>query len=200
MNGENKNIASLTLASASPRRRELLDQIRVNYHVHAVNIDETPVKGESAGHYVERLAQEKALAAYKIYPFRPSLGSDTAVIYQNNILGKPKNEQHALEMLRLLSGRTHRVMTAVAICDGDIARCVVKVSEVEFSVMTDQQINAYWHTAEPIDKAGGYAVQGIAAQFIKNINGSYSGVMGLPLYETCELLKLVGINTLMSDH
>ncbi len=200
MNGEDKNKVSITLASASPRRRELLDQIQVNYYVHAVNIDETPVKGESPLHYVERLAQAKAHAAYKDYPFRPSLGSDTAVVYQNKILGKPENEQHALEMLRLLSGQTHRVMTAVAICAGDFVRCVTKVSEVEFSVISDQQINAYWQTTEPIDKAGGYAIQGIAAQFIKNINGSYSGVMGLPLYETCGLLKLAGIDNFIANH
>lgn len=186
----------ITLASASPRRRELLDQIQVSYTVLPVYIDESLIAGETAEQFVKRLALEKARMGYKKYPGRPALGSDTIVIYENQILGKPKNRQNAFDMLKMLSGNTHRVMSAVAICNGEKEHCKVNLSEVEFAQLSDLQIEAYWETGEPVDKAGGYGVQGIAAQFIKNIRGSYSGIMGLPLYETTQLLELVGIKTL----
>jgi len=187
---------SITLASASPRRRELLDQIQVSYTVFPVDIDESHIAGETAEQFVTRLALEKARLGYKKYPNRPALGSDTIVIYEQQILGKPENRQNAFEMLKMLSGKTHRVMSAVAICDAEKERCKVNISEVEFVQLNDRQIEAYWETGEPVDKAGGYGIQGIAAQFIKNIKGSYSSIMGLPLYETTQLLELVGIKTL----
>lgn len=186
----------ITLASASPRRRELLDQIQVSYDVLAVNIDESHITGETAEQFVKRLAQQKAQAGYKQSPGKPALGSDTIVIFEQQILGKPKNKQQAIEMLQMLSAKTHQVMTAVAICSADIKHCKLNCSEVEFTQLSLPQIEAYWLTGEPADKAGAYGIQGIAAQFIKNINGSYSGVMGLPIYETTQLLKLVGIETL----
>lgn len=186
----------ITLASASPRRRELLDQIFVTYNALPVNIDESHIAGESAEQFVIRLAQEKAQAGYKQAPQRAALGSDTIVVCENKILGKPENKAQGLSMLKSLSGRTHQVMTAVAICDAETLHCKVSRSDVEFTELSSQQIEAYWETGEPVDKAGGYGVQGIAAQFIKNIKGSYSGIMGLPLYETTELLKLVGIRVL----
>jgi nucleoside triphosphate pyrophosphatase len=186
----------ITLASASPRRRELLDQIQVSYNVLPVNIDESHHAGESAEQFVTRLALEKARAGYKLSPQLPSLGSDTIVIFKQQILGKPENRQQGLEMLSLLAGKVHQVMTAVAVCYGDTVHCRVSQSEVEFTQLNWQQIEAYWETGEATDKAGGYGIQGIAGQFIKKITGSYSGIMGLPLFETTELLKLAGIKVL----
>jgi septum formation protein len=185
----------ITLASASPRRRELLDQIQVSYNILPVNIDESHNGNESAEQFVQRLALEKARAGYALAPALPALGSDTIVVYAEQILGKPENREHGTGMLRMLAGKSHRVITAVAICYGEIEHCELSTSEVEFTCMDEQQIEAYWETGEPVDKAGGYAIQGIAAQFIKNIKGSYSGVMGLPLYETAQLLELIGIKT-----
>jgi len=185
----------ITLASASPRRRELLDQIQVSYNVLPVNIDESCDRGESAEPFVRRLALEKARAGFSMVPALPVLGSDTIVVLEGQILGKPENREHGTGMLEMLAGKTHRVITAVAICYGEIEHCELSTSEVEFICMDEQQIETYWETGEPVDKAGGYAIQGIAAQFIKNIKGSYSGVMGLPLYETAQLLGRVGIKT-----
>jgi septum formation protein len=119
------------------------------------------------------------------------------VICEQQILGKPVDQQMALAMLNLLSANTHQVMTAVAVCNGETEHCVLSVSNVEFERLSEQQIHAYWQTGEPADKAGAYGVQGIAAQFIKNINGSYSGIMGLPLFETAQLLKQAGIKNLL---
>jgi len=186
----------ITLASASPRRRELLDQIQVNYTVLPANIDETHLDGEPALQFVKRLAMEKARCVYRQSPERPALGADTIVIINQQILGKPENQDHAKRMLKMLSGHTHQVMTAVAICNDKSEHVVVCTSEVEFTQLNDRLLDAYLSTGEAIDKAGAYAIQGIAAQFIKNIKGSYSSIMGLPLYETTELLKLVGIKLL----
>jgi len=186
----------ITLASASPRRRELLDQIQVSYTVHSVDIDESHIAGEMPQQFVKRLALEKARTGYLDYPVRPALGSDTIVVFEQHILGKPESQKMAFEMLHLLSGKTHQVMTAVAICNGETEHCALSMSEVEFNKLSEQQIAAYWHTGEPADKAGGYGIQGIAAQFIKNIKGSYSGIMGLPLFETAQLLERVGIRLL----
>lgn len=183
----------ITLASASPRRRELLDQIKVSYEVLPVNIDESHQAGETAEQFVKRLAMEKAQAGYEKIPLRPALGSDTIVVLGQKILGKPENRQMGLEMLAMLSGKRHQVMTAVAIYSGEIQQCVLSTSEVEFTALNLQQLEDYWETGESVDKAGAYAIQGQAARFIKNIKGSYSGIMGLPLFETAELLKLSGV-------
>ncbi|WP_043526867.1 Maf family protein [Litchfieldella xinjiangensis] len=180
--------ASLFLASASPRRRELLASIGVDTVVGAVNIDETPRPGEAPGDYVLRLASEKACAGGKL-TLLPALGSDTAVVCDERILGKPHDKAHAHEMLRALSGRQHQVMTAVAVIGGAglLKTCVT--TQVFMRDITDAEIEAYWATGEPQDKAGGYAIQGLASVFVERIEGSYSAVVGLPLFETAQLLQ-----------
>jgi len=188
-------VPRITLASSSPRRRELLDQIQVSYEVFPVNIDESYRQGEPPEQFVKRLALEKAQAAYEKIPDRPALGSDTIVVLGQQILGKPENRQMAIEMLAMLSGCKHQVMTAVCICSANFRQCVLSTSEVEFTELNLQQIEEYWLTGEPADKAGAYGIQGQAAKFIKNIRGSYSGIMGLPLFETAELLKAAGIES-----
>ncbi|HEY9200301.1 MAG TPA: Maf family protein [Gammaproteobacteria bacterium] len=185
----------ITLASASPRRRELLQQIQVSYALLPVDIDESPLPGEAPEQLVQRLAQQKAAAGFALQPRRPALGSDTIVVIDNEALGKPVDRQHAIEMLGKLSGRSHQVMTAVAVCSEDKQSCVLNTSEVQFCELSAEQIEAYWQTGEPLGKAGGYGIQGLAAQFIVTISGSYSGIMGLPLYETAELLKQHGVYT-----
>jgi len=190
----------ITLASSSSRRRELLDQIQVSYEVLAVDIDESHLQGESAEQFVRRLAIEKAQAGFRQLPLRPVLGSDTIVISNQQIIGKPQDRQDGIQMLSMLSGTSHQVMTAVAVCNNETVHCLLNTSEVVFAELNRAQIEAYWDTGEPVDKAGAYGIQGIAAQFIKNINGSYSGIMGLPLYETAELLKQCGIEILSSSH
>lgn len=185
----------ITLASASPRRRELLQQIQVSYALMPVDIDESILPGEEPEQYVQRLAQQKAAAGFALQPRRPALGSDTIVVIDKQILGKPADRQHAIEMLGKLSGRSHQVMTAVAVCSEAKQSCVLNTSEVQFCELSAEQIEAYWQTGEPQGKAGGYGIQGQAAQFIVTISGSYSGIMGLPLYETAELLKQHGVYT-----
>lgn len=188
----------ITLASSSPRRRELLEQIMVSYAVEAVDIDESHQAGETPEQYVKRLALEKARAGYGKNPDRPALGSDTMVVLGQSLLGKPQNREMAIEMLSRLSGQRHQVMTAVAMVNDKQEKCLINISEVEFARLTQQQIDDYWETGEAEGKAGAYGVQGIAAQFISRINGSYSSIMGLPLYETAELLKQFGIDPLQA--
>ncbi len=181
------------LASASPRRRQLLEQIGIECEQIHADIDETPLENESAADYVQRLAFEKTQAiVFKLKnPCLPVLGADTAVICEEQILGKPQDVSHAFEMLKHLSNKTHQVMTAITLYSPikNISFNTLQISEVTFDLLSDQQINAYIATNEPFDKAGGYGIQGFAATFIKEIKGSYSGVMGLPLFETSELLK-----------
>lgn len=181
------------LASASPRRRQLLEQIGIDCEQIHADIDETPLENETAADYVQRLALEKTRAvALKLEtPTLPILGADTAVICNQQILGKPQDVSHAFEMLKTLSNKTHQVMTAITLYFPikNIFLNVLQISEVTFDLLSDQQINNYIATNEPFDKAGGYAIQGLAATFIKEIKGSYSGIMGLPLFETSELLK-----------
>jgi septum formation protein len=183
------------LASASPRRSALLDQIGVPHRVQPVDVDETARSGESPDQYVRRLAVLKAetlwqkLAAPQL---EPVLGADTAVVLDDEILGKPRDEQDCLRMLKLLSARTHQVFTAVALRASDGCQSRVNVSEVTFRKLADAEICRYWRSGEPADKAGAYAVQGRAALFIERIAGSYSGIMGLPLFETGELLAAIG--------
>ena len=192
-------IPQIILASASPRRRELLDQISVSYEVLPVDIDETADPGEAAEDFVKRLALEKAQAGYKKQRNSlPVLGSDTIVILNEQILGKPKNKKDGLSMLAGLSGHEHQVLTAVAMVDAEQSQCLLNTSHVFFRPLSEREIEAYWNTGEPVDKAGSYGIQGIAAQFIERLNGSYSGVMGLPLFETAQLLSFFGVNTLES--
>ncbi len=187
------NNPQITLASSSPRRAELLEQIGVSFDVKPVDIDESYLPGETAEQYVSRLARQKAQAGFALSPECPVLGSDTVVVCQGKILGKPVDKQMGLDMLSLLSGQSHQVMTAVCLVNSSFERCLVNISEVNFCSLSSEQIEAYWETGEPADKAGSYGIQGLAAQYIKEIRGSYSCIMGLPLYETAELLKQAGI-------
>ncbi len=191
--------AQIILASASPRRRELLQQIRIKAIVQAVDIDESQKPGEAVSDYVARLAMEKAQRGFDTISNEkklPVLGSDTVVEIDGEVLGKPENRQHAKEMLMRLSGKKHEVHTSVAIVTFDENRVITSSSQVVFKTLAEQEIENYLVTGEADDKAGAYAIQGIAAQFVKNINGSFSGVMGLPLYETVELLKQCGVTPL----
>ena len=189
----------LFLASGSPRRRELLTQIGVPFQVVSASIDETPLSDECPAAYVERLARAKAragrehlLGASVSAPFCV-LGADTAVVLDDQILGKPVDEANALSMLMALSGREHEVLTAIAILAAE--RCETRVvrSRVSFRTISQQEAAQYWASGEPQDKAGGYAIQGLAAVFVAGLNGSYSGVVGLPVCETAELLGQFGI-------
>jgi septum formation protein len=179
------------LASASPRRSALLDQIGVPHRVAPVAVDESVASDEPPEEYVSRLAALKAETLWQRLPAAqrlPVLGSDTSVVVDNAILGKPTDEGDCVRMLQLLSGRTHQVHTAVALRSAGGNDVRLSISEVTFRELTMTEMRAYWRSGEPADKAGGYAVQGRAAIFISRIAGSYSGIMGLPLYETGELL------------
>lgn len=182
----------LCLASASPRRRDLLASIGVAVEVRPVDIDESPRPGEAAHDYVVRLAREKALAGARLSAL-PALGSDTAVVCDGAILGKPAGREQAAAMLGALSGRAHEVLTGVAVSGpaGLLTACVT--TRVFMRAITDAELVAYWTTGEPADKAGGYAIQGLAAVFVEHIEGSHSAVVGLPLYETADLLARQGV-------
>jgi len=186
----------IILASASLRRCELLAQIGVRFEQQVAEVDETPRRGEAPADYVARVALEKAQAVRRqLRPAVPVLGADTAVVVDAQILGKPRDAGHARSMLRLLSGRAHEVYSAVALAGGRVS-VAVNCSKVWFAAIGDSEIEAYWRSGEPRDKAGGYAVQGLAATFIRRLDGSFSGVMGLPLYETARLLQDFGIQVL----
>jgi septum formation protein len=188
----------IILASASPRRSELLRQIGVAHAIRPVDIDETPRAGEAPAEYVLRLAREKGQTLWNgLAPSerRPVLSADTTVAFDGIIMGKPSGPEQARSMLQRLSGNTHEVHTAVALLHAGGADARVSTSEVSFRTLTPAQIDWYWQTGEPADKAGGYAVQGLGAVFIRHIAGSYSGIMGLPLFETWELLvPVLGLN------
>jgi septum formation protein len=187
---------SLYLASGSPRRRELLTQIGVPFTVVSAAIDETPLTNESPASYVERLARGKAEAGRAALADAAGacvLGADTAVILDGQILGKPVGQADAQAMLLALSDREHEVLTAIALIDGQ--RCETRLisSRVRFRKISADEATTYWHSGEPQDKAGGYAIQGLAAVFVAGLNGSYSAVVGLPVCETAELLGQFGI-------
>lgn len=181
------------LASVSPRRRELLLQIGVPHKVVGADIDETARSGEAPRDYVVRMARQKALAVRERGEILPVLAADTTVVLEDVIYGKPRDREDGIAMLRRLSGRTHEVLTAVAVANAGEVSLRLSVSSVRFRPLTLEECNAYWETGEPRDKAGGYAVQGAAAVFIESLSGSYSGVMGLPLFETAELLRAAGV-------
>lgn len=196
----------LYLASQSPRRQELLTQVGISFDVLDVDIDESVKENESAQDYVIRLAQEKALVGWSLVnqETRAVLGSDTSVVINGQILGKPENSEDAKRMLGLLSGNTHQVMTAVALAapapnniqfEQYELTSVLSISDVTFKVLSDSEIEQYVESGECDDKAGSYAIQGRAAAFITLLSGSYSGVMGLPLFETVQLLNNAGIST-----
>jgi septum formation protein len=197
------------LASKSPRRRELLRQIGVEFELlllrentaRGPDVPELVLPGETPLAYVERVTREKVETACdtmlsRRLPVRPVLTADTTVTLDSRILGKPANVAEAMDMLRLLSGRTHQVLTSIALRrDADFWQMTHR-SEVTFDTLSDETMHAYCALPEPYDKAGGYAIQGRAAQFIRHIAGSHSGIMGLPLFETTQLLQQAGIRIL----
>ena len=188
-------IHSILLASGSPRRRELLKQLAVTFTVAAADIDESLVEGETPKDYVLRLAREKALAGFAQNGGQvPALGSDTIVLLDGQILGKPESRTEAESMLQSLSGQTHHVYSAVALALSlDNVLDTLNITAVTFGKMPAIWIKQYCQSDEPMDKAGAYAVQGGTGQYIRHIEGSYSGVMGLPLFETAELLRRAGL-------
>lgn len=193
-------VPDIVLASASPRRTELLAQLGVCCERLPVDIDEAPKTAELPATYVSRLAREKAEAALARLPSQwsalPVLGADTIVELDGELLGKPVDRRHAHEMLTRLSATSHHVHTAVAlICHGSIHQCLHR-SRVEFGQLDDAMIRRYLDTGEPLDKAGAYGIQGGAAAFIRHLEGSFSSVMGLPLYETAQLLRQCGIDVI----
>ena len=188
------NFPPIYLASNSPRRSELLTQIGVDFTVLAVNVDESRLNNEAPIDYVKRVAVAKAQAGWDTlseFNRRPVLGSDTSVVLADIILGKPINDDDARAMLQQISGRTHQVMTAVAVVTATQIQCKLNISQVTFTAMTESDIDWYIATQEGTDKAGAYAVQGLAALFIDKIQGSYSSIMGLPLRETGLLLQQI---------
>lgn len=178
----------LLLASQSPRRQELLQQIGVRFAVIQVQVPEVPGAGESPADYVARLALAKASAGSALRVDLPVLGADTVVVYRGAILEKPRDRQHALAMLSNLADDTHQVLTGIAVCHGGKQQVRVVTSEVRFRAITPAEAERYWQTGEPRDKAGGYGIQGMGAVFVAHLAGSYSNVVGLPLTETQTLL------------
>ena len=188
---------ALVLASASPRRRELLDQLGVRYLCDPADIDERQHAGEAPAAYVERMASEKARVVTGRYPGagQAVLAADTVVLIDDDVLGKPRDHFDGLAMLAKLSGRSHCVLTAVCLISAGKVSLEVVETRVEFIPLTRELCESYLATDEPWDKAGSYAIQGVAAAFVRAIHGSYSNVVGLPLCETWQLLKTNGIET-----
>lgn len=189
----------LYLASASPRRRELLTRLGLRFERLDAPVDETLLAGEAPVDYVRRLALAKARAGQALLTERatvPVLGADTTVVLDEVMLGKPRDRDEGLEMLARLSGREHRVLSGVAVVRGVHEQVRVQISRVLFREIDAAERAAYWATGEPADKAGAYGIQGLGATFVRELHGSHSGVMGLPLYETAELLCALGIDIL----
>ena len=186
----------LYLASQSPRRRQLLGELGVEFRQLDIEIDEVRGPGEPAEDYVRRVAREKAgagLLAVVAVPGAVVLGADTEVVLDGEVFGKPRDGEHAAQMLRRLSGRRHQVLSAVSLVDAAREAQAMVASEVEFAELSDAEISAYVATGEPLGKAGGYAIQGRGEAFIRHLSGSYSGVMGLPLQATAALLREFGM-------
>lgn len=191
---------TLILASQSPRRQELLQQLGYDFVCAPADLDETVLAAEKPEQYVARLALAKARVIAKQYANDVVvLGSDTSVVFGQHILGKPESLADCLTILKMLSGHTHQVVTAIAAVKGERIEVVVVNTEVDFKNLTEQEIKRYWQTGEPQDKAGAYGIQGIAGQFVKQIRGSYSAVVGLPLYETAQLLSAFGVESSMTQ-
>lgn len=188
-----KKMARIILASSSPRRKELLEQVGLKFEIFSPDIDESVCIGESADHYVQRLAEQKAQAILAQFPDAIVIAADTSLVLDHKIIGKPESKQHAFEIWTELSDRQHDVLSGVCVlsseCDPNTIQSVVVRTQVHFQKLSQLDMEQYWATGEPIGKAGAYAIQGYAAQFIPRIEGSYSNVVGLPLYETLQLLK-----------
>ena len=183
----------LILASASPRRAQLLEQMGLVFSVRATDVDETQLPGELPADYVARLAQAKAQAGFE--PGAISIGADTIVTIDDEILGKPCGLTEGVDMLLRLAGRRHEVLTGVAVCDGVQTLCEVVGAVVYFGAISTATAERYWHTGEPADKAGGYGIQGIGGIFVQRLEGSYSAVVGLPVERTEHLLRAFNIDT-----
>ena len=191
-NSLNNNVFKITLASTSPRRKELLEQVSLQFTTTAIDIDESHVEGENPADYVVRLAREKALAATPNFPDETVIiAADTTVTIDGQILGKPIDQADAFAMWQMLSGRTHQVMTGVAVAYVGQIKTIIVTTDVDFLPFSQAQMQQYWDSGEPIGKAGGYAIQGRGAAFIPRIQGSYSNVVGLPLVETLALVAAV---------
>jgi septum formation protein len=190
---EQEKKAVLRLASASPRRRQLLELIGVPHLTTPADIDETPRTSERADDYVVRLAREKAAAVWARHSDLPVLAADTTVVVDHEILGKPESEADALVMLGKLSGRDHLVHTGIALRTAQAVNVGISTTRVTFALLSEAQVHAYWASGEPQGKAGAYAIQGLGAVFVSNISGSYTGVMGLPLYATAAMLRAQGV-------
>lgn len=190
-------LPTLILASASPRRRDLLAQIGIPCRILNHRVDEAAQPGESPSALVQRLAREKALDVLSRTPAANAavvLGADTVVVCDDQVLGKPRDGAEAMAMLAQLSDRVHRVYSAVTVCDHQRVADVLSVTEVRFRAITPVEAAAYWATGEPLDKAGGYAIQGLGAVFVAGLSGSFTGVVGLPLFETAALLRTFGVS------
>jgi len=186
------------LASASPRRRELLRQLGIEFEVIPSMVTEHVHVGESAAEYVLRMAADKARVVARRVSARehdvvPVLGADTEVVVDQMILGKPRDREHACGMLRRLSGRTHEVLTGICVVHQGKEHHALSDSRVTFGPLSEDEIGRYWESGEPLGKAGAYAIQGVAAGFIARVDGSYSGVMGLPLFELAQILRQLGM-------
>ncbi|MCR4300137.1 MAG: Maf family nucleotide pyrophosphatase [Sulfuricaulis sp.] len=192
-----KKISRIYLASASPRRQELLRQLDIEFDVMPSNILEVREPGESPAEYVVRVSADKARwVAQRVkerdLPLYPVLGADTEVVLDGEILGKPENSAHGRKMLQRLAGRTHEVLSGICVLDRGREHTALSSSRVSFRVLTEAEIAQYWESGEPTDKAGAYAIQGRAASFIAKLEGSYSGVMGLPLHELDGIMQKIG--------
>lgn len=181
-------MAHLILASSSPRRRELLSQLGLNFEVYSPDIDESVLAGEDVAHYVERLARAKAQAVLARFPDALVIAADTSLGVDGKILGKPESKAHAFAMWQMISDRKHDVFSGVCVSTKQQISSIVVRTQVEFQHLSPKDMEDYWATGEPLGKAGGYAIQGIAARYIPSIQGSYSNVVGLPLHETVQLL------------
>ena len=181
----------IVLASASARRADLLNKIVTHFDIQPADIDETAQPNESSHDMVLRLAMGKAKAVLADRPDACVIGSDTVINKNNEVLGKPRDKEDFLRMMALLSDSSHEVLTGVAVLTAKQTQSIVVSTQVHFAHLTAEQAIEYWHTNEPADKEGGYAIQGIGGQFIKSIHGSYSSVVGLPLYETKMMLEKV---------
>jgi septum formation protein len=190
-----RGLPKVILASASSRRYELLEHLLSDFEIHIADIDETPQLGELPEALVQRLAYSKAQAIWLKHPDAIVIGADTIVTYEHEIFGKPRDQNDSMAMLNKLSEQCHTVMTGVAMFAANKKISKVVETEVEFTCLSNQQIQAYWRTGEPQDKAGSYAIQGIGGKFVKRINGSYSNVVGLPLVETQLMLTEMGIHS-----
>jgi septum formation protein len=190
-------MTQVVLASGSPRRAELLTQIGIAFEVvlPAIPVDETPRRAEAPADYVIRLAAEKAAAVAAAAPGRVILAADTTVVLDGRILGKPSDRADAVAMLLALQGRTHEVLTGIAVRRDGAGRTVLARTRVRFRAVAREEAEAYWETGEGADKAGGYGIQGIGAIFAETLDGSYSTVVGLPLAETEQLLRDFGVDT-----